>query len=212
MLYEILMNEYGVNEPIILSDLKIEGMSAGCLRQQIKKLTDSGLLKRYDNGIYFLPKKTIFKSGSQLSRDRVIQKKYLQKDGRRCGYISGISFANKIGITTQIPMACEVVTNKASKDYREVQLASSRVIIRKPRIAIDESNYIVLQFLDLMKDIDVISEITGEELSDQLLSYMKKINLRFSDIAGFLQYYPDKIYKNLYEAGLLYGVSTQSSR
>jgi hypothetical protein len=109
-------------------------------------------------------------------------------------------------------MACEVVTNKASKDYREVQLASSRVIIRKPRIAIDESNYIVLQFLDLMKDIDVISEITGEELSDQLLSYMKKINLRFSDIAGFLQYYPDKIYKNLYEAGLLYGVSTQSSR
>lgn len=212
MLYEILMNEYGENEPIILSDLKIEGMSAGCMRQQIKKLTDSGLLKRYDNGIYFIPKKTIFKSGSQLSRDRVIQKKYLQKDGRRCGYISGISFANKLGVTTQVPMACEVVTNKASKDYREVQLARSRVIVRKPRVEIDESNYIVLQFLDLLKDIDNFTEITGEELSERLLSYMKKVNLKFSDIAVFLQYYPDKIYRNLYETRLLYGVSTQSSR
>ena len=182
-------------------------MSAGCARQQIKKLTDSGLLKRYDKGVYFIPKKTVFKSGSQLSRDRVIQKKYLQKDGTRCGYISGVSFANKLGITTQVPMICEVVTNKASKDYREARLASSRVIVRKPRIAVNESNYLILQFLDLLKDIDDFSEIAGDELSERLLTYMRKVNLRFSDMEAFLQYYPDKIYKNLYETGLLNGVS-----
>ena len=207
MLYDVLLSQYGENEPIILSELKLEGMSTGCMRQQIKKLTDSGRLKRYDNGIYFIPKKTVFKSGSQLSRESVIQKKYLQENGMRCGYISGISFANKLGITTQVPMTCEVVTNKASKDYREVQLAGSRVIIRKPRITVNESNYVVLQFLDLLKDIDDFSEITGDELSERLLTYMRKVNLRFSDMAAFLQYYPDKIYKNLYETRLLNGVS-----
>ncbi len=87
-LYEYLLENYKPNEPIFLAELQIEGMSRANLRQQIKKLTDSGLLKRYDKGVYFIPKKTVFKSGSQLSRDRVIQKKYLQEDGTRYGTIS----------------------------------------------------------------------------------------------------------------------------
>lgn len=206
MLYEYLLKEYGENEPIILADLKIDGMTAGSIRQKIKKLTDSGKLKRYDNGIYFIPKKTIFKSGSQLSRDKVIQKKYLQDDGKCCGYVSGISFANKIGITTQVSMTCEVVTNKASKDYREVQLANSRVILRKPKITVDEKNYRILQFLDLMKDIDDFAEVTGDELTKRLIGYMQLINMNFSDLKIYLTYYPDKIYRNLYETRLLNGI------
>lgn len=207
MLFDYLLKEYGENEPIIIAELKVDGMSAGCIRQQIKKLTDKGILKRYDNGIYFIPKKTIFKSNSQLSRDKVIQKKYLQDEGKCCGYFSGISFANKLGITTQVPIACEVVTNKASKDYREIQLANSRIILRKPRIVIDENNYRILQFLDLMKDIDNFTELTGAELTKRLIGYMKLANITFSDLTIYLTYYPDKIYRNLYETRLLNGIS-----
>lgn len=55
-LYEYLLKNYKPNEPIFLADLQIEGMSRANLRQQIKKLTDAGKVKRFDNGVYFLPK------------------------------------------------------------------------------------------------------------------------------------------------------------
>ena len=36
-LYEYLLKNYKLNEPIFLADLQIEGMSRANLRQQIKK-------------------------------------------------------------------------------------------------------------------------------------------------------------------------------
>lgn len=72
-LYEYLLDNYKENEPIFLVDLQVDGMTRTNVRQQIKKLTDTGKVKRFDNGIYFLPKKTIFKSDSQLAPEKVLE-------------------------------------------------------------------------------------------------------------------------------------------
>lgn len=205
--YETLKNTYGENQPIFLSEIKMEGMSENSIRQKIKKLTDTGALKRFDSGIYFIPGQSIFHSGGQLSREQVVEKRYLRENEKTCGYISGLMFANQLGITTQVPMTYEVVTNKATTEYREISLAKSRLIIRKPKTPITESNYKALQFLDLMKDLDSFAEISGEALTNCLQQYMKKALLPFSALEPFLRYYPDKIYRNLYEAKLLNGVS-----
>lgn len=206
MLFEYLREIYGENEPIFVSDIEYNGMSDNYIRQQVKKLTDAGLLKRYDTGIYFIPKKSIFKSGTQLSMNRVIERKYLQDKNERCGYVSGVAFANQLGITTQVSMICEVVTNKATNDRREITLANSRVIIRRPRTPVNEQNYRILQFLDLMKDIDYFAEVTGEELQKCLCAYLEANSIRFADLEKYLGYYPDKIYRNLFETRLLYGI------
>ena len=97
-LYEYLLENYKQNEPIFLAELQIEGMSRANLRQQIKKLTDAGKVKRFDNGVYFLPKKTIFKSGSQLPPEKVLECKYLRDKDKRCGYVSGLMFFNQMGL------------------------------------------------------------------------------------------------------------------
>ncbi len=209
MLYEYLKNTYGENEPIFLSELKIDGMSDVNVRQQLKKLTDNGKIKRYDTGIYFIPGKSIFRSGAKLSFDDVIRKKYLENGSQRCGYVSGISFANQIGITTQVPMCCEVVSNKATKDYRELTLGKSKVALRKPKVTVDKDNYKELQFLDLIRNIDVLSDLPKEELIDRVFQYMSRSQLLFERLEKYLPYYPDKIYRNLYEMGLLSGVSAQ---
>lgn len=206
VLYEYLKETYGENEPIFVADIEYKNMSVNNVRQQVKKLTDAGLLKRYDTGIYFIPKKSIFKSGTQLSMNTVIEKKYLQDKNKRCGYISGVAFANQLGITTQVSMVCEVVTNKATNERREITLANSRVILRRPRVSVDEKNYRLLQFLDLMKDIDYFAEITGQELQKCLCTYLEANSIRFADLEKYLRYYPDKIYRNLFETRLLYGI------
>ena len=202
-LYSYIENNYQPNEPIFLSELSIPNVKAVSVRQQMKKLTESGLLKRFDTGIYYIPKKSIFRSGSSLSVDEVIRKKYLTDGGNCCGYIGGILFANQLGLTTQISGIYEIYTNKATTDYRETWLANLRVILRKPYCVIDENNVATLQFLDLLKEIVDISEVDGEELTKRLISYMKQKNIVFENMRQFLPYYPERIYKNMYEVGLL---------
>lgn len=204
--YSYIENNYRPNEPIFLSDLNIPGMKAVSVRQQMKKLTESRQLKRFDTGIYYIPKKSMFRSGSTLSVDEVIRKKYLAEEGDCCGYVGGILFANQLGLTTQVPGVYEIYTNKATTEYRETHLANLRIILRKPYCEIDEKNAVTLQFLDLLKEIVDISEVDGEELTKRLISYMKKKGIGFESMRQFLPYYPERIYKNMYEVGLLNGV------
>lgn len=203
-LYEYLLDNYKENEPIFLVDLQVDGMTRTNVRQQIKKLTDTGKVKRFDNGIYFLPKKTIFKSGSQLAPEKVLECKYLRDKDERCGYVSGLIFFNQMGLTTQVPMMYEVVSNKATSDYRETSLAKSRVIVRKPKVPVTEKNYKALQFLDMLKDVDVYSEVTGKPLQERLYRYMDDAHLSISEMEPYFAYYPDKLYKNLVETRVIY--------
>lgn len=205
--YSYIENNYRPNEPIFLSELTIPDMKAVSVRQQMKKLTEARLLKRFDTGIYYIPKKSMFRSDSTLSVDEVIRKKYLADGENCCGYVGGILFANQLGLTTQVPGVYEIYTNKATTEYRETQLANLRVILRKPYCEIDEGNAATLQFLDLLKEIVDISEVDGKELTNRLISYMKKKSIRFENMRQFLPYYPERIYKNMYEVGLLNGVS-----
>ena len=125
-----------------------------------------------------------------------------------CGYLGGMLFANQVGITTQVPMVYEIYTNKATIEYRETRLANWRIILKRPYVAIDDQNVNTLQFLDLLKEVVDISELDGTELTERLLDYMKKKKIGFESMGKYLSYYPDRIFKNMYEVGLLNGVST----
>lgn len=207
MLYDYLMENYGENTPIFVSELDIEGLNDSTLRVQIKKMTDAGMLKRFDTGIYFIPKKTIFKSGSTISVMQVIEKKYLKNKGNVCGYLSGYMLVNMAGLTTQVPAVYEVVSNNATTDYRKIMISKTRVIVRRPKVSVTNENVRILQFLDLLKDVDVYSEEEGDNLKKRMLEIMKRLDITFSALEPYLSFYPEKIYKNMYETGVLAGVS-----
>ena len=207
-LYRYLQKNYRENVPIFLSDLSVPNMKPTVVRQLLKKLVDDGKVKRFDQGIYFIPRKTFFQSESMISIDDVIKKKYLIEGTESCGYLGGLLFANRVGVTSQVPMIYEVITNKATTDYRESQLANFRIIIKKPYAKVNTENVNVLQFLDLIKEITEVSELQGNELQKKLMSYMRIQKIDFNSLKPYLSYFPDRIYKNLYEVGLLNGVST----
>lgn len=206
--YSYLRENYKENEPIFLSEINIPGVSDTSVRQQLKKLTEDGRIKRFDTGIYYIPRKTIFRFGSMLSVDDVIRKKYLMDGNTCCGYLSGMLFANQLGLTTQVPMVYEVYTNKATTDYRDTTIGNLRVIIRRPYVEIDDKNARILQFLDLIKEVSDVSELDGTELTERLIAYMKANEIGFDTIKPYLSYYPDRIYRNMYEVGLLNGVAS----
>lgn len=197
ILYQYLTENYKENEPFSLSDIQIKGMTDNNIRQQLKKLTDNEKVKRFDKGIYYLPKKSIFKSGSKPTLEKVLEYKYLRDQDRRCGYISGLLFFNQMGLTTQVPMQYEIVSNKAENEYLETSIAKSHIIIRKPKIPVTEKNYMALQFLDMLKDMDIYSELSGVNLQNRLVQYMRDTGLYTYDLEPYLSYYPDTFSKNL---------------
>lgn len=202
MLYEYLKANYKENEPIFLSDISIYGVSNNNLRQMFKTLCDNNKIKRYDTGIYYIPKTSRLKNASTLPADLVANYKYIARNGDVDGYYSGYTFANQIGVTTQVPYTLEIVTNNAGAKYREVNLQGQRIILRKPRIPVTKDNYLVLQLLDFLKDIEEFADQSIKEYAELIKDYIIKLKITKEKIDQYISQYPDKIFRVIYEMGL----------
>lgn len=86
MLYDYLVSHYKKGEPIFIEDIHIEGMNRPNFCQQLKTLTDNGKLKRYEKGIYYLPKETLLKAASGPSSETIAKYKYISRNGITNGF------------------------------------------------------------------------------------------------------------------------------
>ena len=204
-----LRERYADNEPIFKSEISVLIKDETLGKRAIRILVNEGSLKRYDRGIYYFPRKSIFRSGSTLNIYDVIKKKYLLNNNKRCGYVSGLLLANQLGLTTQLPSVYEVYSNMATTSSRNSTIAGFRIILRRPCVSVTDDNVDVLRFLDLLKDVTAISELDSESLKNQLLKYLNKKNISIDKIRQYLPNYPERIYKNMYEVGLLNVVFAQ---
>lgn len=205
-LRQYLIETYAYNEPILLSDICIEGVGKGVIKKKVAEMAAAGELRRFDRGIYYFPSASRF---SAPSMDEIIEQKYLRDAGGACGYIAGLMFANRVGVTTQVPAVYELCSNKATTNVRRTEICGLRVIIREPYVRVNNENASALQFLDLLKDVDRVSEIQGKPLRERLLAYMKRRGLTVASLEPYFTYYPERIYKNLYETGLLIGAGNE---
>ena len=201
MVYDYIIENFKNGEPIFLSELP--GESKDYLRQEMKKLVDEGKLERLYNGVYYLSYVTILGTKGKISVDKYIEKKYLETDGKASGYITGLQMANKYGFTTQNPACYEVRSNEASTKQRKQEIDGNTIVVYKPVADINEENKAALQFLDLMLVIDKYSEISGAELVNKLKKYVETVGIDFSIVKKYLPLYPDRVYRNIYEGGLM---------
>lgn len=201
MLWDYLVEYYRPGEPIIAADIEV-GLSEVNQRQQFKILTDSGKLRRYENGIYYIPKMSMLGGELKLTPEEVIRSKYIERNRRIIGYYSGCTFANQIGITTQVPFVQEVITNELGSPVKRVNIEGRSFVLRKARTVVTEENCIVLQFLDLLKDIGQYAELQGEELGECLSRYILQNRITKESIDRYLSLFPERIYRSIYETGI----------
>ena len=201
MVYDYIIENFKNGEPIFLSELP--GESKDYLRQEMKKLVDEGKLERLYNGVYYLSYITKLGTKGKISVDKYIEKKYLETDGKASGYITGLQMANKYSFTTQNPACYEVCSNEASTKQRKQEIDGNTIVVYKPVADINEENKTALQFLDLMSVIDKYSEISGAELVNKLKKYVETVGIDFSIVKKYLPLYPDRVYRNIYEGGLM---------
>jgi len=202
MLYDYIVNNYDKGEPVFLSELP--GSSRNYVRQEMKQLVDEGKLERVYNGVYFRPYTTILGTKGRMSVEKFVDKKFLSHQGTVSGYITGIQLANMYGFTTQNPACIEVCSNEATTKQRKLEVAGRRIIVYKPLAEIREDNKAELQFLDLMTSVDKYSELSEGTLRARLAEFVKIINVDFIKVKEYISLFPDKVYRNIYQGGLMH--------
>lgn len=202
MLYEYLTSNYKVNEPIFLADVHLPSVNDNTLRQMFKKLCDSGKIRRFDTGIYYLPLRSRLKGGVGLAPELVASYKYIARGGRIDGYYSGFTFSNMLGLTTQIPYTVEIVSNSAGGNYRVVSLGGRKFALRRPRTEITAKNQQVLQFLDFLKDFEEYVDEDSLSVSARIGKFIEASGITKNDVDQYISLFPDKTYKNFYDLRL----------
>lgn len=198
MLLEYLQKNYKVNEPIFVSDIDLPVTDTN-LRQMFKVLCDNGQIYRYDIGIYYMKGKSRLSGGVSLSAGEVARYKYISRNNRIDGYYSGYTFANQLGLITQVPYTIEIVSNQASAKCREVRVKNQKIMLRKPRTEITNENHSVLQLLDLLKDLERYVDDDMSVAAERIAAYIKKMEIRRTEIDKYIVLFPDRVYKYIYE-------------
>lgn len=202
MIYEYLKENYEPAEPIFFSDIDRKGYSKSALSQQLKKLCDEEKLVKYENGIYYIPKKTRLHGIVGPNADVVARYKYISRRGRIHGFYSGGAFANQLGISTQVPSKVEIVSNNIAAKIREVSIGKRIFIVRKAAVEVNEENVHVLQMLDLLKNLDVYMEGNYEEAHERFKRYIELYHVTRGDVDSYIREYPVNVFKNYYELRL----------
>ena len=193
------LDRFSEGEPILESDFEVT--SKNYLRQELKKLTDEGILIRVKNGVYYKAYKTILGTNGSMSIDKYLNKLYLNDETN--GFFTGLMIANKYGFTSQNSAVIEISTNKATTKQRRLNIDGYKIIIYKPVTTINEQNKSALTFLDLMAVIDKYCELDKDEYRNQLRKFVTETNVDFEMVKKYISLYPTIVYKNIYEGGLM---------
>lgn len=197
ILFEYLKKNYKYDEPIFLCDLQIDGLSDTNLRQQIKNLTDAGYLLNYTTGIYCFK----YEGDASIDAKKIIESKYICRNNKRFGYYSGLTFLNQLGISNQVPATKEIVSNNSQAIVKIVTINNNRLIIRKPRVRIENSNAYILPYLEslvTLNDYDDNDILTSNFL---LKRYATKHSITKDKADKYIKHFPIKIFKTIYERG-----------
>lgn len=202
MLYNYIIEHYKEAEPIFFSDLEREDISKSALNQQLKKLCDKGVLMKYDTGVYYIPKKTLLNSVVGPNADMVARYRFISRGDNIDGFYGGNSFANQIGITTQVPRVVEIVSNNTNSSDREVRIGNRRFYVRKPIVQITKENVYVLQMLELLKNLDAYLDYSYADAKEKFAEYISIHGIKRSDVDCYIRKYPMSTFRYYYELEL----------
>lgn len=204
MLKEYLEETYGYNEPIFISEIRLDDTNDNTLRQSFKRMVKSGDLIRYDTGIYYLPKASRLLKKSYLDPMKVILRKYIKNESSIFGYFSGAFFANQIGLTTQMPAIIEIVTNKEATKGRQVTVGNQVLRLKRPAIPVTAENADILQFVDAVSQLDKYTELGEDDTFRLLKNYIQEKKFTQSQLDAVMPALTGQTAKRLIEGGLIY--------
>ena len=141
---------------------------------------------------------TTLNSAIGPNADMVARYRFISKGDNVEGFYAGNTFANQIGISTQVPYVIEIVSNNVSNDG-EALIGNRRFIVRKPVVPITKENMHVLQMLDLLVKIDAYLDCSYEEAWEKFAEYISVYGITRRDVDLYITKYPISVLKAFYK-------------
>jgi len=198
---EYLKDKFGCNEPIYIDEIQFKDYSRPWIFSELKKLVESGEIKRFDTGIYYFPIKMFF-GDSFLDPRKVVERRFISDGNDVYGYIAGASLLNLTGLSTQVPNLLELVTNNETTRVRNINVGKQRVRARRSRTTVTKENVTALQFLDLMNSVTPAAMDETEQF--MLRKYIKDSGVTRNAVTQYAGLFPAKAMKNMIESGIVY--------
>lgn len=203
VLMEKLNRAFKPNTPIFMEEIRalLSEYSRSRIYQFIAEAVKNGALVRYDNGVYYIPTKTLL-GVSKLNPQKIIEKKYIGSGDSVYGIYGGTLLLNSMEVTAQVPNVIEIFTNNETMRRREVMVGYQKVVLRKSRIPITVKNVELFRLMEFFNSID-INKMDKDTSFAQVVSHIRENGLARNEIIEYAQNFPAKAVKNLLQSGVL---------
>lgn len=152
------------------SDFDIEVSSKDAVVKALNRMAASGKISKLSKGKFYKPRKTQF--GALQPSPYQIAKDFLEQNGELVGYITGYSAYSSLGLTTQIPSALQIGTNKYRRAIKRGMYNISFIV--QPN-KITQKNIELLRILDAIRFIKEIPATTPDEACSRLISIIGQL-------------------------------------
>jgi len=203
-IYTYINGKYGYGKTFLLQTLyeDLSSIRQGTIREVIRRFINSGKVIKLKAGVYQLPNPNrVLKRTYGITTDAV-EILYLKDENNVFGYLSGINFSNKLGLTSQTASIETIYSNRVAKKKREVVVNNLKFIVNYPRYPVSGSNYKVLQILDLLTSYEQFSEYGFEDTIKAISGYLKGYNINPQELEKIVSVYPQKTQTLFYKSGL----------
>jgi hypothetical protein len=175
MYAQSLNNLFQEREPILRDELKkvIQIKNKNSFNQAISNMVLFGLLKRLENGIYYIQNSNKKFENLKPSLTDIVYKKYLKDDA---GIRSGAYLLYKYKFTSQVSEYYEVLSNNVSSSTRSKKEYDDKVIVSAPKFPINQKTIPYIEFLEVIKQIN-LSDYNFDENIEKLSNLLFDMRL-----------------------------------
>lgn len=153
------INKYQPREPILFEELSTGFENhKKAVYTAISRLHKKSIIETYEKGIYYRPKKTKF-GNLKIDKELLIKKKYIGIE-KQLGYMTGPEIWNKFNLTTQISKRKWI----AQPISRKKEIDNLNIVIVKAKTEVKNANIHILQFLDILDQIDYIPDTSETDV------------------------------------------------
>lgn len=201
---QTLKRKYGENCPIFTNEIikTMNKYSRPRVFQLIKEAENNNSLIRFDQGVYYIPTKTLL-GDSTISIEQVVIKKYILEKNKVYGIFGGITLLQNFLLTYQIPNTIEVITNNETTWIRDIYIKNRKVILKKSRVRINSNNVFAYTILELFTIIDIDNFLNNNSAKREVIKYIKENNILKNDVLKMLNKFPSKTSKKILRSGII---------
>jgi hypothetical protein len=182
-------------EPILREELKnvMPIKNIHSFNQALSNMVFFGLIKRLENGIYYIPSSNKKFRDLKPSLYDIVHKKYLKNNA---GIRSGAYLLYKYKFTSQVSEYYEVLTNNVSSSTRSKKEHHGKVIVSAPKFPINKENIPYMEFLEMVRQIDSSDDGLPESI-DKLSDLFLEMELDENLLVKYGNYYKGNRYSSL---------------